>query len=106
MNPFLTDTFDFRKMFNPQKVKNIVTSLPLAFAQFAMMKDARALSKSFENTTIVCPLPLFITLFSIFTSLPFEIVAIIFVLSCFKSSKVFPVLSHQAPMSDLNPLSV
>src|SRR5574344_969745 len=51
---FLTfGEFDFLKIFKPQKVKNIVTSFPLAFAPFAIINAAIALSKSFENTTRV-----------------------------------------------------
>jgi hypothetical protein len=39
--------------FNPQKVKNIVTSIPMLAAVVAMMKLARALSKSPLKTTMV-----------------------------------------------------
>ena len=55
INPFLTVIFSFLKIFNPQNVKNIVTSFPLALAPFAIIKLASALSKSFEKTTIVWP---------------------------------------------------
>ncbi|MNN71593.1 hypothetical protein D3C81_1875460 [compost metagenome] len=41
--------------FKPQKVKNIVTFLPLAAAPFAIIKDAIALSKSPLKTTIELP---------------------------------------------------
>ena len=51
---FFAFTLLFLRIFNPQKVKNRVTSFPLAFAPFAIMKAASALSKSFEKTTIVC----------------------------------------------------
>jgi len=43
-------------MFSPQKVKNIVTFLPLDAAPLAMIKEAIALSKSPLNTTIVLAL--------------------------------------------------
>ena len=42
-----------RRMFSPQKVKNMVTRRPIAAAPFAMMKAAMVLSKSLENTTKV-----------------------------------------------------
>ncbi|MPN53329.1 hypothetical protein SDC9_200993 [bioreactor metagenome] len=51
---FLTEIFScFLKMFNPQKVKNIVTFLPIEAAPLAIIKDAIALSKSPLKTTIV-----------------------------------------------------
>jgi hypothetical protein len=53
MKFFLTFIFlGLRRIFNPQKVKNIVTFLPMAAAAFAIMKDAIALSKSPEKTII------------------------------------------------------
>ena len=42
-----------RSRFRPQKVKNIVTSLPMAAAPLAMMNAAIALSKSSLKTTRV-----------------------------------------------------
>mgnify|MGYP007016529440 CR=1 FL=1 len=40
----------FLKIFRPQKVKNILTFLPIAAAALAMMKEAMALSRSPEKT--------------------------------------------------------
>src|SRR4030043_311199 len=40
-------------MFNPQKVKNMVTSIPILAAVVAIMNAAIALSKSPLNTTMV-----------------------------------------------------
>ena len=42
-----------RRMFNPQNVKNKVTSIPMAAAPLAMMKLAMARSKSLLKTTMV-----------------------------------------------------
>ena len=102
--PFLTETSGFLKIFKPQKVKNIVTSFPLAFAPFAIIKEARALSRSFEKTTIVCPLnaPVFLC----GTEFPFCMVAIIFLFSSTRLISLFEVFLHQASISDLKPLSV
>ena len=45
----------FLSTFNPQKVKNMVTGLPIAAAPFAMIKDANTLSRSPLNTISVFP---------------------------------------------------
>ena len=45
-----------RRIFSPQKVKNIVTFLPIAAAPFAIMNAAIVLSRSPENTTNVLSL--------------------------------------------------
>src|SRR5699024_8958895 len=45
----------FLIIFNPQNVKNIVTSFPIDFAPVAIIKEASALSKSPLKTTIVAP---------------------------------------------------
>ncbi|MPM61718.1 hypothetical protein SDC9_108578 [bioreactor metagenome] len=45
-----------RRTERPQKVKNIVTGLPVAAAPFARTNDASALSRSLEKTIMVAPL--------------------------------------------------
>ena len=52
---FSTLTPGFLRTFNPQNVKNIVTSLPIDAAPVAMINEAIALSRSPLNTTIVAP---------------------------------------------------
>jgi hypothetical protein len=47
--------FGFLITLSPQKVKNIVTFLPMAAAPFAITNEASALSRSSLNTTMVFP---------------------------------------------------
>ena len=54
MKLLATETFSGRRrMFSPQKVKNMVTLRPMAAAPFAIMKAAMVLSRSPEKTTKV-----------------------------------------------------
>jgi hypothetical protein len=47
------ENFDFLRIFKPQKVKNIATSIPLAAAVVARVNAAIALSISPENRIMV-----------------------------------------------------
>src|SRR5690606_4442674 len=98
----------FLIIFNPQKVKNIVTSLPIALAPLAIIKEAIALSKSPLN--IIKFLPSFIGAISSVDSfldlLPFSIMAT-YLSSVFSALiNVFPVFLHQDFISFINPGSV
>jgi len=108
INPLLTLTFSgFLKIFNPQKVKNIVTFFPIAAAPLAIIKEAIALSKSPLNTTMVLLSFSDISLIpteTLFTFLqPFFITAIIKPLSFLISKSSLLVLLHQAFTSGKNP---
>ncbi|MNW64450.1 hypothetical protein D3C74_427330 [compost metagenome] len=52
---FTAEASPLRNTFSPQKVKNIVTCLPIAAAPEAMIKEAIVLSRSPLNTIIVVP---------------------------------------------------
>ena len=54
---FARTRFGRRRIFSPQKVKNIVTRRPMAAAPLAMIKEAMALSRSPLKTTILLSLP-------------------------------------------------
>ncbi len=86
-------------------MKNKVTSFPLAFAPFAIIIAARALSKSFEKTTIVCPFSV-VGIVGFVFAVPFLIIALIILFSLFNPINVLPVVWHHASISELKPLSV
>ena len=101
----------FLKILSPQKVKNMVTGLPMATAPLAMINAASALSISPSNTTIVFPLGAgkaagFVSCSASRFSIPLRIRTM---LSCpFRSipTRVLPVCLHQDAISRENPISV
>ena len=109
MDFFGFTAFALRRALSPQKVKNIVTGLPIAAAPLAIMKEASTLSRSPLNTIIV--LPCFSEAASSAfagapSSLPF-LTYTIFSLPCRSCpTRVFPVLLHHAPISAAKPMSV
>jgi len=113
--PFLTGAaFSLRRILSPQKVKNIVTLLPMAAAPFAMIKAAIARSRSLLNTTIVrLLLPracgaagLSSSADSVSACGPLRTHARIMRPSSLADIRVLPVLLHQAAMSILKPGSL
>ncbi len=97
---------------NPQKVKNIVTVLPVAAAPFASTKDASALSMSFENTMKVAPFPserahgALPSAVAVPAAPPFSISARIMPPWVSIEASVFPVSAHQDFTSRAKPGSV
>ena len=115
-NIFSTNVLDtltflfFLRILSPQNVKNMVTGRPIAAAPLAMIKDARALSKSPSNTTIVFPWGMSVIAAlcptsSCFAS-PFRIVEIYCTPSFLEEMNVFPVRLHHFSTSFANPISV